>query len=112
MASDGDWPRYLAPLTTGRPPARRVRFRPRALLRSMLLAVGVFGIALLVGSVLSGPAPAVPADPPGPGRSEPAAATGPASELIFAHSLIYTGSAGLAVSIAGLVMIGRRRRFW
>jgi hypothetical protein len=35
-----------------------------------------------------------------------------ASEALFAQSMIYSGTAGLTLSIAGLVMVGRRRRYW
>ena len=93
------------------------RSRPSrgAVLRSLLLGFAVFALAVLGGVLLSGAAPAVPAEPPGAipdGRAARAPVSGPAPELVFAQSMIYSGTAGLAVSVAGLVMVGRRRRLW
>lgn len=108
----GHWPASLA---GNRRPAYRVSRRPGAVLRSLLLGASVFALAALTGMLLSGAARAMPAEPPGAvptGRAAPAANTGPPPDQIFAHSMIYTGTAGLTVSVAGLIMVGRRRRLW
>ncbi|MPZ25339.1 MAG: hypothetical protein GEV12_02525 [Micromonosporaceae bacterium] len=99
----------------GRRPARWFRFRPGAVLRSLLLGVSVFALAVVAGALLSGVAPAVPDRPAaasGPDRVTTAPARDPARTYAFARSMIYTGTTGLAVSISGLVMVGRRRRLW
>lgn len=113
MATDGGWAGEHVPRAVARRPSREVRFRRGVLLRFLLLSVVVFGVAVLTGTLLSGAAPAAPAADrsASAGRPEPVASA-PVPEQVFAHSLIYTGSAGLAVSIAGLVMVGRRRRLW
>ncbi|MGH3683300.1 MAG: hypothetical protein ACRDT2_23990 [Natronosporangium sp.] len=96
-------------------PARRFRFQPGAVLRSLLLGLSVFALAAVAGALLSGAAPAVPNQPPaapGPDRVTSAPAADPAVAGMFARSMIYTGTTGLAVSISGMVMIARRRRLW
>lgn len=100
----------------GRHDRGRVRVRLGTVVRSLLLAGSVFALAALTGALLSGAAPALPAERiggagPGPG-SAAAPSPDPAVSDAFAHSMIYTGSAGLVVSISGLVMVGRRRRLW
>jgi hypothetical protein len=110
MATDNRWARGRAARAAGRSRPSR-----GAVLRSLLLVFSVFVLAVLGGVLLSGAAPAVPAEPPGAIPDERAArapVSGPAPELVFAQSMIYTGTAGLGVSVAGLVMVGRRRRLW
>ena len=110
MATDNRWARGRAAGVPG-----RSRPSQGAFLRSLLLGFCVFALAVLGGVLLSGAAPAVPAEPPGAipdERIARAPVSGPAPELIFAQSMIYTGTAGLSVSVAGLVMVGRRRRLW
>jgi hypothetical protein len=103
--------------TGGRRRARGILLRPRAVFRSLLLAASVFTVAALTGALLSGAAPAATGEPAGdPVPAGPVSAPAPPSDPVptetFARSMIYTGSAGLAVSIAGLVMVGWRRRLW
>lgn len=104
-----------------------------------MLAAAVFVAAALtgahlgdvepaVGPVSSGPTVSGPATS-GPASSGPATAcpagcgqhaSGPlddrpagfATDRTFALSLIYSGTGALAVSVLGLVMVGRRRRRW
>lgn len=83
--------------------------------RSLLLGLSVFVLAALTGALLAGATSAVPAGPPPAAGSERAATAGPPDPALsrdFARSMIYTGTAGLLVSVSGLVMIGRRRRLW
>jgi hypothetical protein len=79
----------------------------------LLLGAAVFALAAMTGALLAGAAPAVPAEVATvkPLRSQPAEARA-ASEAMFAQSMVYSGTAGLTLSIAGLVMVARRRRFW
>lgn len=113
-------------------PARRAPGRIRdtvaTVVRSLLLGAAVFALAAFAGALLSGAAPADPADPAttnptatglaatdsavsGSVATAPAAAE-PSTDLTLAQSMIYTGSAGLAVSLAGLALVGWRRRLW
>lgn len=99
----------------GRRPARRFRFHPGAILRSLLLGVSVFALAAVTGALLSGAAPAVPDRSPAAPEPDRVTSAPPANSAVagtFARSMIYTGTTGLAVSISGMVMIGRRRRLW
>jgi hypothetical protein len=88
-----------------------LRRRRATVLRSVLLSAAVFTLAALTGAVLAGAAPARPA--------EPVAGDAPASSVhayshdpAFARSMVFSGTAALTVSVAGIVMIGRRRRSW
>jgi hypothetical protein len=95
--------------------ARRIAVRPSIVIRSLLLAAWVFTVAALTGALLSGAAPAAPAEPAGEAGTGRPPAAGPSPDPLtetFARSMIYTGSAGLAVSISGLVLVSRRRRLW
>jgi hypothetical protein len=98
-----------------------------AIFRSLLLSATVFALAVLTGAVLAGAAPADPtprvdaaARPPqareAPGAGDPTelerAERRPAGEALFARSMVYSGTVGLTLSVAGLVMVARRRRYW
>jgi hypothetical protein len=93
---------------------RRAMPGARALLRSVLLGAAVFTLAALTGVLLSGAATTPPPDPP----PDPAIAAvagqpaGPAAEATLADSLIFSGAAGLVLSVGGLVLVTRRRRLW
>lgn len=96
----------------------RHRARPVVVLRSMALAVVVFVVAAVTGAQL---AEAEPADST---QGSPCScewqATGsvrghpddPVTGHTFALSLVYSGTGALAISVLGLVMVGRRRRHW
>jgi hypothetical protein len=70
----------------------------------------------MTGALLAGAAPAVPAERAKVATVEPLRSrqveAREASEAMFAQSMVYSGTAGLTLSIAGLLMVGRRRRFW
>src|SRR5690606_8327433 len=88
--------------------------RARAVARSMLAGAAVFAIAALTGALLAGATIGFPADPPPSPqeqKQEPAsdnARTGDSVDDTFAQSLVLTGVTALAVSSAGMVMVGRR----
>jgi ABC-type Fe3+ transport system permease subunit len=93
---------------------RRAMPGARALLRSVLLGAAVFTLAALTGALLSGAATTPPPEPPpdpaiAPVAGQPAE---PAAEAALADSLIFSGAAGLVVSVCGLVLVTRRRRLW
>ncbi len=86
-------------------------------LQPILVGVTVFIAAAVVGMLLAGavppPRPATPGDTVSASRvtSEPAA-TPDEEQRTFARSLVASGAAGLVLSITGMVMVARRRRFW
>lgn len=94
------------------------------ILRSLVLAIAMFAVAALAGTLLSGAAPANRGDPPAaepetaprerPGATANAeSAGGPGEDIaMFGRSMVVSGAAGLAVSVAGLVIVGRRRQLW
>lgn len=90
----------------------RIRLKRTDIARSLLLSVAVFTIAVVVGVLISGSAPA------GPQRQEPEPQpvsherTTESSDPSYAESMIYSGAIALGLSVAGLVMISRRRRQW
>lgn len=108
---------------TGSVPARPAATATKVL-RSLVLAIAMFAVAALAGVLLSGAAPAnrgdQPAAEPSTARGErsdvtaDAGSTGtPTSDLAwFGRSMVVTGTAALAVSVAGMVIVGRRRRLW
>jgi hypothetical protein len=93
----------------------------RIVVRSLALGATVFTLATFTGALLSGAAPAGTVIT---AVTEPVAAVSPSEEAavsltyvdpsdpLFAHSMIYTGVGALAVSIAGMIMVTRRRRHW
>lgn len=89
---------------------RRVPPDPGAICRSLLLGVSVFVLAALAGALLSGAAPA--ADRVSQETPAAASTTPPTPDRTFAHSMVVSGAGALAVSVAGLVMVARRRRLW
>lgn len=109
------------------PPAgSAARLPPRAavstgaFLRSLVFATAMFVVAALAGMLLSGAAPANRADPPAPAaesarEAPPDRQSGTAlgdDTTAFGRSMVVSGVAALAVSAAGLVIVGRRRRLW
>lgn len=88
----------------------RQRRRRTAILRSFLLSAAVFTLAAVTGALLAGAAPTSPAE--APEAATPDSGHHSTSELVFAQSMVYTGTAALTLSVTGLVMVGRRRRFW
>jgi hypothetical protein len=91
----------------------RIRLKRRSVVGSLLLSLAVFAIALAVGVLISGSAPAGPArQDPQPQPVSQERATTEAAERTFAESMIYSGALALGLSVAGLVMISRRRRHW
>lgn len=78
----------------------------------------VFALAAVTGALLAGAAPAGPAPASRPASpvliAVPADQPGRANDAAvdFAHSMIYSGATALVVSIAGMVMVIRRRRLW
>jgi hypothetical protein len=115
MVTNDRWAGRPAPPGPGRRPARPGRLNPGAVLRSLLLGISVFALAALTGVLLSGAAPAVPAEAPATvptGQAAPAPPVGPEPEQLFAYSMVYSGTAGLVLSAAGLIMVGQRRRLW
>jgi ABC-type Fe3+ transport system permease subunit len=90
----------------------RLTRRRAVVARSILLSAVVFTLAALTGAALASAAPA---------RSMPAASDSavtssvyqyPSPDQAFARSMVYSGTAALALSVTGIVMVGRRRRFW
>jgi hypothetical protein len=88
------------------------RQRPRrpTVIRSLLLSAAVFALAAVTGALLAGAAPASPAEAPESVAAGPARDS--ASQLVFAQSMVYSGTAALTLSVTGIVMVGRRRRLW
>lgn len=86
----------------------------RAVARSVLLGAAVFALATLTGALLSGAAPAMSATGAGPAGAPapPADPSYAAQDATFGQSMILSGAAALTVSVAGLVIVGRRRRLW
>lgn len=85
--------------------------RPGAIIRSLLLATTIFAVAMSTGALLAGAAAA--GSELTPAATETAAEqTNSALDPMLGPSLIYTGTAALAVSVVGLVMVARRRRLW
>jgi hypothetical protein len=93
---------------------------------SLVLGAVIFTIAVVTGALLSGallsdallsdaeadspgttadPSPGATADPP------PDAAVDP-HDPRYAYSLIITGAGALAVSVAGIALVSRRRQHW
>lgn len=108
-------------LRSTRPTAGSCRRPAVAVLRSVLLATTVFALAALAGAVLSGAATAEPVTgtpTPGPRVAAVTAehATAPeasgAADPVFTRSIVLSGAVALTVSVAGLVLVGRRRRLW
>jgi hypothetical protein len=88
-----------------------LRRRRATVVRSVLLSAAVFTLAALTGAVLASAAPARPAEPePGHVATSPVHAY--AYDPDFARSMVFSGTAALTLSVAGIVMIGRRRRSW
>lgn len=92
-----------------------------AALRALLLGVAVFTVAVIGAGLLAGAAPATPAAPTPTQAADPSdpavtvASQQPQAadpELVFAQSMIYSGVTALALSLAGTVMVMRRRRYW
>ena len=88
----------------------RRRRRRTVIFRSLLLSVAVFTLAAATGAMLASSTPSSPAEATeyaadAPGRHS-------AYEQVFAQSMVYSGTAALTLSVTGLVMVGRRRRFW
>lgn len=94
-------------------------------LRSLVVAIAMFVVAALAGVLLSGAAPAHRAGQPEPGppgdqpdiAAEAGSGRAPDEDNTediarFGHSLVVSGAAALAVSVAGMVLVGRRRRLW
>lgn len=106
----------------GRAPRRRSgdqRFPGVAVVRSLVLGTAVFTLATIAGAVLSGVAPAGAGITPepvaivSPGNGTPASQAGvDPHDPVFAYSMIITGVGALTISIAGSVMVARRRRHW
>jgi ABC-type Fe3+ transport system permease subunit len=92
---------------------RRAMPGARALLRSVLLGAAVFTLAALTGALLSGAATTPPPDPPpDPAIAPVAGQPAEPAQAALADSLIFSGAAGLVVSVCGLVLVTRRRRLW
>jgi uncharacterized protein (TIGR03382 family) len=71
----------------------------------------VFTLAALTGAVLASAAAARQAE----AAADPAVVASihhPAQDPTFARSMVYSGTAALALSVTGMVMVGRRRRLW
>lgn len=96
---------------------------PLNVLRSLLIGVAVFTLAALTGALLPGSAPIseepAPHGTPATGwvtsfadREPPEATTRATEHRTFARSMVYSGATGLTLSVAGLVMVCRRRRLW
>ena len=108
-------------ISASRLPTGDRRSTTHIVIRSLLLGATVFALAALAGALLSGAAPAVlttdlvgspPATTAPPAAGEPAPpATGPVYHS-FAVSMIWSGAAALAVSVTGMMIVGRRRRQW
>jgi hypothetical protein len=94
----------------------------QAALRSAIIAGSVFTLAVVIGVLLAAAAPADLITEPTPAESamvDPvAAATEPTAtphgelDATFARSLIFSGMAALAVSVAGSSIVLRHRRQW
>ncbi|HEY8474739.1 MAG TPA: hypothetical protein VIL37_19230 [Natronosporangium sp.] len=88
----------------------RRRHRRLTIFRALLLSVVVFTLSTVTGVLLSGALPGTPAGVPEDAATDPARHS--AYEAAFAQSMVYSGTAALTLSVTGLVMIGRRRRYW
>lgn len=126
----GGRPHERAAGPRGPRPNQPTRTTATAIIRSLLLSAAVFTLAAMTGALLAGAAPAVPTALSKAGaeatdlateRAEPVvleplasqrAEARETSEAVFARSMVYSGTAGLTLAIAGLVMVGRRRRLW
>lgn len=105
---------------TSRSLAVRLRVLGRGL-RAALLVAAVFSLAMLVGGVTADLTAQLVAAEPDPLNlvadeipTTPATAEEdrPRSHRVFALSLIYTGAVALLTSLAGMVIVARRRRQW
>jgi hypothetical protein len=88
----------------------RRRLHRTGVLRSLLLSAAVFTLAAVTGALLAGAAPVSPAEAPESPAADPARYSSP--DLVFAQSMVYSGTAALTLSVTGIVMVGRRRRLW
>lgn len=104
------------------------RRRLATVFRLLLLGVLVFTIAAMAGAALAGgpagsyeradrvttgrPPLAGAAQPEAGATSERRVPRRPTADARFARSLVYSGATALALSLAGLVIVGRRRRRW
>jgi hypothetical protein len=105
MRTDGRGPQTSATWMLGRRRRRRT-----VIFRSLLLSVAVFTLSAFTGALLAGSAPSSPAEVRNHDAGDPA--THSADEQVFAQSMVFSGTAALTLSVTGLVIVGRRRRFW